>query len=285
MRQLAVISGKGGTGKTTISAALAYHARPAVLADCDVDAADLHLVLQPQLESQEPFHGPQLARIDRDRCDECGLCIEHCRFAAITDDLQVLRDRCEGCGVCELVCPLGAVTMTQRVSGVVRRSTTRLGPLVDAELGIGEEASGLLTTLVRRRASEVAEAEALERIIIDGPPGIGCPAIAATRGTDMVLVVTEPTPSGIHDLQRALAMVRHFAVPVAVAVNKADINPTNTHRILQLCQSASVPVVGVLPYDEAATAAMIAGRTVPEYRADRLAHQIREMWSQLIQIL
>ncbi|MGB8019665.1 MAG: ATP-binding protein [Candidatus Nanopelagicales bacterium] len=285
MKQLAVISGKGGTGKTTVTAAFAALARNAVVADCDVDAADLHLILNPTIEAEQPFHGVRLAQVDQELCTGCGECLEHCRFAAITADFSIVRDRCEGCGVCELVCPAGAIAMVERVSGVAYTSTTRFGPMAHAALGIGEEASGLLTTLVRRNAVDLASRHDRDLVIIDGPPGIGCPAIAAITGVDLVLVVTEPTVSGMHDLDRVLAMVQHFGIPAAVAVNKSDINPENAARILTMCQDRVVPVVGILPYDESVTRAMIEGRTLPESSSTGLAAEVTSMWSRLERML
>ena len=285
MKQLAVISGKGGTGKTTITAAFAALARGAVLADCDVDAADLHLILAPMLESEQAFHGLRLAQVDHARCTECGECLAHCRFGAVTEEFDIVREKCEGCGVCELVCPAGAISMVERVSGVAYLSSTRFGPMAHAALGIGEEASGLLTTLVRRNAVELASRHHRDLVIIDGPPGIGCPVIAAITGVDLVLVVTEPTLSGIHDLTRVLGTATHFGIPAAVAVNKMDINPQNTQRILAMCREARVPVAGVLPYDEAATRAMIAGKALPEFNDIGISVDLQRMWCVVEQML
>jgi MinD superfamily P-loop ATPase len=285
VKQLAVISGKGGTGKTTITAAFASLARWAVLADCDVDAADLHLILDPTIESEQPFHGMRLAQVDHATCSECGECLAHCRFGAVTEEFEIVREKCEGCAVCELVCPTGAISMVDRVSGVAYLSSTRFGPMAHAALGIGEEASGLLTTLVRRNAVELATRHGRDLVIIDGPPGMGCPVIAAITGVDLVLVVTEPTLCGMNDLTRVLGTATHFGIPAAVAVNKMDINPRNTQRILAMCRDARVPVAGVLPYDESATRAMIAGKALPEYTATGISADLQRMWSVLEQML
>lgn len=285
MKQLAVISGKGGTGKTTIVAAFAALARHAVLADCDVDAADLHLILHPTIEREEPFRGLDLASIDKDRCIQCGECLAHCRFGAVTDDFDILRFTCEGCTVCEYVCPTHAISMVERISGMAYVSMTRFGPMSHAALGIGEETSGLLTTLVRTNAREFAARSGRDLIIIDGPPGIGCPVIAAITGVDLVLIVTEPTLSGLHDLTRVLGLVRHFGIPAAVCVNKSDINPDITDSIILQCAAEDVPVVGVLHYDPAATQAMIAGMTLPEYSEAGLSAEAAQLWTELVRML
>jgi MinD superfamily P-loop ATPase len=211
MKQITVISGKGGTGKTTILASLAALVKRAVLVDADVDAADLHLLLKPQVRRREPFVASQVALIDPEKCDPCGKCAEACRFEAIRD-LQVDPISCEGCGVCFHVCPRGAILMKEVQSGEWFISQTRYGPMVHAKLGVAQENSGKLVTLVRKEAQRIAREGGYPLILIDGPPGIGCPVIASLGGVDAVLVVTEPSLSGIHDLERVLGVSRHFQV-------------------------------------------------------------------------
>ncbi len=212
IRQLTVISGKGGTGKTTLVAAFASLATGAVLADCDVDAADLHLIMDPEVVEKSDFFGPRLAEIDPGKCTECGACRERCRFLAVDERFRVVQDRCEGCGVCALVCPAGAVRLVERRSGVALASKSRFGPMAHAELEPGGEASGKLVSAVLQNARELAEREGRRLILVDGPPGTGCPVIASLGGADLALLVTEPTPSGHHDLERVLGVCEHFRV-------------------------------------------------------------------------
>ena len=285
MKQLTIISGKGGTGKTTIAAAYASLAKNAVLADCDVDAADLHLILDPKIEETVEFSGMKLAAKDDEKCVECGLCKEHCRFGAIDEEFDIINERCEGCGVCEYVCPENAIELVERRSGVAYKSMTRFGPMSHAVLNTAEEASGKLVNLVRNHARAMAEANDKNLIIIDGPPGLGCPVISAITGVDLVLIVTEPTLSGIHDLKRILGVALHFNIPSVVCVNKVDINPGNVKKIEAYCKKNKLPVVGKLPYDNVATAAMIAGKTIIEYSSGTLSNKIRESWENIKKIL
>ncbi|MCK4717535.1 MAG: 4Fe-4S binding protein [Thermoplasmata archaeon] len=281
MKQLTVISGKGGTGKTTIVAAFASLAKDAVLADCDVDAPDLHLILKPTVEMTHDFSGMNVARNDKDKCISCGKCLEHCRFNAITHDYDILPHKCEGCGVCEYVCPVGAISLVERKSGAVYRSNTRFGPMVHALLNIGEEASGKLVTVVRNTAEQVARESDKDVIIVDGPPGIGCPVISAITGVDLVLVVTEPTLSGMHDMKRILGVADHFNIPAVVCVNKYDINTDNAEGIEKYCSEREVDVVGKLPYDNAATQAMIAEKTLIEFTDKEIALETRKLWERV----
>ena len=285
MKQLTVISGKGGTGKTSITAAFAAIADNAVLADCDVDAADLHLLLDPMVEEAIDFTGLPVATIDSDRCTSCGRCREHCAFDAIDASLQVMPAACEGCAVCAYICPVDAVEMQPRIAGQAFISSTRFGPMAHARLYAGEEASGKLVTMVREQARDLAEEHDAKMIIIDGPPGIGCPVIAAITGVDLVLVVTEPTLSAIHDLKRVLGVAAHFGVPAVVCINKHDINEVNTDNIISYCQSIGVPVVGRIPYDEAVTKAMVQGKTVVEYDNGATTERIRNLWQRVQQRL
>ena len=229
MKQLTVISGKGGTGKTSITASLAVLAKNVVVADCDVDAPDLHMLLHPQIIEKQPFKGSKLAAIEESKCTKCGLCHKICRFNAISDKLTVDSIGCEGCGVCAMICPVAAITLKERVSGNAYISKIPQGFMSHALLNPGEANSGKLVTLVRQNAKNIAITQKLDVIIIDGSPGIGCPVIASITGVDAALVVTEPTLSGIHDLKRVLGLLNHFKVTPFVCINMYDINPSN-HR-------------------------------------------------------
>lgn len=285
MKQLVVVSGKGGTGKTTVTAALAALAPEPVLSDCDVDAPDLHLLLEPQIESSEEFRGLKVADIDAAACAACDLCIESCRFGAISDDLVVDRAACEGCGTCVLVCPVDAVRLVERVSGEVFESRTRFGHMAHARLKAGEEASGKLVSAVRAKAVLAAEEAGSRLLIIDGPPGVGCPVIAAISGVDLALVVAEPTPSGRQGLKRAVETARHFGIRTCVVVNRADLYIREADAIEEWCRERGVEVLQRLPYDAAATEAMIQAKTVVEYGDGPLAQAIKCLWIELAEIL
>jgi len=279
MKQLTVLSGKGGTGKTTITASLAVLARNAVLADCDVDAPDLHMLLHPEVIKTQEFKGSKLAVIDKTKCDNCGFCREKCRFDAITEAIEVDPVACEGCGVCAAICPADAITMTERVSGYAYISKTRYGFMAHALLSPGESNSGKLVSLVRQNARILSEKEKSDLIIIDGPPGIGCPVIASVTGVDVGLVVTEPTMSGIHDLQRALQLLAHFSVTPLVCVNMYDINKDNTDKILRFCKENSIEVVGRIPFNPKVTEAMVNGKSIMEYAPESdVAKEIENIW-------
>ncbi|MFW5837799.1 MAG: 4Fe-4S binding protein, partial [Desulfovibrionaceae bacterium] len=210
MKQLVIVSGKGGTGKTSVTAALASIGPRKVLADCDVDAADLHIVLSPDVLETTDFVSGETPVLDPEACVQCGACLEHCRFGAITDDFQISKEHCEGCGVCEFVCEAGAIRMVPRTCGVQYLSRTRFGTMAHADLGIGEENSGKLVTNVRNAAAAAAEAEGAQLVLVDGSPGVGCPVIASLTGADACLVVTEPTKSALSDLKRIIQLTRHF---------------------------------------------------------------------------
>ncbi|MGP8320794.1 MAG: ATP-binding protein [Methanosarcinaceae archaeon] len=278
MKQLTIISGKGGTGKTTIAAAFASLAKDAVIADCDVDAADMHLILQPEILETIDFTGLDVASIDELLCIQCGKCRDACRFNAISNDITINIYECEGCGVCEYICPEEAVSMIERKAGDAYISKTRFGPMAHAKLGIGEEASGKLVSFVRNNARKLAEKQDRDLIIIDGPPGIGCAVIASITGVDMVVVVTEPSVSGIHDLERVLGVAGHFNIPAVVCVNKYDINKENTLLIEKYCSENGVDVVGKLPYDETPTRAMLHEMTVVEYSNNDFSTKVNDLW-------
>ena len=281
MKQLTVISGKGGTGKTSITAALASLAKNAVFADCDVDAADLHLILKPNVKKTMGFHGLKIASINKEKCTECKKCYDHCKFNAIDEDVNIIKESCEGCGVCEYVCPVGAVQMVDRDSGFSYISETRFGPMAHAMLKTAEEASGKLVTVVRYNAKTLAEDKKKDLIIIDGPPGIGCPVISSISGVDLVLIVTEPTLSAIHDLERILGVAYHFKIPAVVCINKYDINLNNTKKIERYCKNKNIDIVGKLPYDNIVTEAMIYEKTMVEYSKDNFSNMIIDMWDNI----
>ena len=279
MKQLTILSGKGGTGKTTLTASLAVLARNAVLADCDVDAPDLHMLLHPELIKTQEFKGSKLAAIDKIKCDNCVVCREKCRFEAITEAIEVDPIACEGCGVCAAICPSDAITMIERVSGYAYISKTKYGYMAHALLSPGESNSGKLVTLVRQNARILSEKENSDLIIIDGPPGIGCPVIASLSGVDVSLVITEPTMSGIHDLQRALRLIKHFNVRSLVCVNMYDINKDNTNKILRFCEENGIKVVGRIPFNPKVTEAMVNGKTIIEYAPEsNVAKEIEKIW-------
>jgi MinD superfamily P-loop ATPase len=286
MKQLTVLSGKGGTGKTTLTASFAVLAKKAVLADCDVDAPDLHMLLHPEIIRTQEFRGSKLAIIDDAKCTECGLCREKCRFDAITEDIKVDPIACEGCGVCTVVCPVNAITLTERISGHAYISKTKYGFMAHAMLSPGEANSGKLVTLVRQNAKILAEKENSDLVIIDGSPGIGCPVIASVTGVDIGLVVTEPTMSGIHDLKRALQLLKHFSVTPFVCVNMHDINKDNTERILSFCEENSIEIAGRIPFNPKVTEAMVSGKTIIEYSPESdVAEEIESIWRKTFSFL
>ncbi|HON79215.1 MAG TPA: 4Fe-4S binding protein [Spirochaetota bacterium] len=282
MKQLVVISGKGGTGKTSIVASLAALAGNKVLADCDVDAADLHLILDPDVQFSEEFSGGSIAVLDKDTCIECGKCIEVCRFGAISDKYAVSRTGCEGCSVCARFCPADAITMHEKISGKWFISNTRFGPLIHAKLGIAEDNSGKLVSRVKDEAKKAAEADNLSLMIIDGSPGIGCPVIASIAGASLVLIVTEPTVSGLHDMERVAELTGHFKIRTCVCINKYDLNSDITRKTEEFCNANNIPVVGKIPYDAEITKAQIAAQSIIEYAPENpAAREIMSMWESL----
>ncbi len=282
VKQITLISGKGGTGKTTLTAAFASLASGALIADCDVDAADLHLILLPESTSKEDFYGTKVAFIEENKCSACKACIEKCRFSAISDNFVIDTHACEGCGVCLFMCPGGAIIMKDHKAGEIYRSLTRFGPLAHAQLKIGEETGGKLVSMVRKNASEMAAMHGTDLIIIDGPPGTGCSVIASISGVDLVLIITEPSVSGIHDLERALEVADHFEIEAVVCINKYDINEENTALIEEYCRNKSVRVVGKLPFSNIPTKAMLEGRTVIEYADSFFARLVQDMWYEVV---
>jgi len=277
MKEIVVLSGKGGTGKTSIVACFASLAESKVLADCDVDAADLHLLLKPSIKEDKEFWSGRVAFIDGEKCTECGLCQELCRFGAI-NDFEVDPVSCEGCGLCYQVCPVDAVTMKDSMSGHAFISETKYGYLCHARLGIAQENSGKLVALVRQNAKLIAERENLDYIITDGPPGIGCPVISSLSGANLALLVTEPTLSGIHDLERVIGVCRHFGVRVLVCINKCDINEDNANRIESYCGEERIEVAARISFDNVMTEAIVQGLPVVEYADGKVTQQIKGLW-------
>jgi len=284
MKEVLILSGKGGTGKTSIVGSFAAIAENKVMADCDVDAADLHLLLTPTIRETNDFHSGQVAIIHKDRCIECGLCQELCRFNAIKD-YTVDPVSCEGCGFCFHTCPVQAITMIECKAGEWFISDTRHGPLVHARLGIAQENSGKLVALVRQQAKKLAEKNGLDYIISDGPPGIGCPVISSLSGVSLALIVTEPTLSGIHDMARVLGVCKHFGVPAIVCINKFDLNDKNTIAIYDYCKENEVEVAAMIPFDNAVTEAMVKGVSVVEYSNGRISREIKSLWQHIVRRL
>jgi len=281
VNEITVLSGKGGTGKTSLTASFAVLTQNSVLTDCDVDAPDLHMLVKPEVLETQEFKASRVAVIDEETCIQCEKCEENCRFGAIEKHV-VDPILCEGCGVCAYICPVAAVELEKRVSGVAFISKTKYGPMSHALLNPGEENSGKLVALVRQNAKKVAEKENCEPIINDGPPGIGCPVIASLGGVDMGLIVAEPTMSGIHDMERALGLLNHFKIHSLVCVNKYDINEENTARIVEFCESKGVYVVGKIPFDPIVTEAMVAGKPIVEYAPKiKVSQAIEELWERI----
>ena len=265
MKEITIVSGKGGTGKTSIVASFATLAKKNLLVDADVDAADLHLVMSPTVLYKEDFKGGHKATINQKICTQCGECIERCQYNAISADFIVNSMNCEGCGVCVHYCPVEAIDFPQRTCGEWYISDTPVCPMVHAKLGIAEENSGLLVSLVRKQARILAEKKNIEIIIVDGPPGIGCPVIAAITGADAVLIVTEPTLSGMHDMDRIKDLTSFLNVPALLCVNKYDLNREISDIIVNMAENNNMQFVGSIPYDRDVTYAMVAGKSLIDF--------------------
>jgi len=284
MKQILVISGKGGTGKTTILASFAALAKNPVIADCDVDAPDLHLILKPEIKETREFTGSKTARKDDSKCINCGRCRQVCRFDAVDDKFNIDYTLCEGCGACVFVCPVDALRLQEKISGYSYISETKYGSMAHARLNIGEEASGKLVAVVKENAKRIAEKENKNLLLIDGSPGIGCPVIASLSGVDIALIVTEPTMSGIHDLKRILSVAKHFGAKPAVCINKYDINPSNTEKIEKFCKKEGVEIAGKIPFDPAVTEAMVSEKPVVEFSKGEVSFEIKSIWERLEQL-
>ena len=282
MKELVIISGKGGTGKTSIMAAFAALAKNKVLCDADVDAADLHLITAPRLKERHDFQGGHTAIINQDKCTQCGICQDLCRWNAVSDDFEIDFIECEGCGVCVYLCPENAIDFPLNTCGEWFISDTSFGPMVHARLGIAEENSGKLVSLVRTKAKELADEKKLDLILTDGPPGVGCPVIAAVGGASGVLIITEPTVSGKHDMERVVRLAAHFKVPAMICVNKFDLNYELTREIENYAQEKGLACLGRIPFDPVFTKAMIQAQTVFEYNTGSKAEPaIKQIWHSL----
>ena len=300
MKEILILSGKGGTGKTSITACFCELANNAIAVDCDVDAANLHLVLNPKIETRENFKSGFLAVVDSEKCIACGLCQSLCKFDAITANLlncqapaaqksadeppaaRVDELACEGCGVCADNCPAGAITLIENTIGELYTSQIAGGKMVHAKLGPGGENSGKLVTAVRKRASEIAKQSGAQVVIIDGPPGIGCPVIASAGGVDFAVLVTEPTPSGLHDLKRIAQLMQHFAVPAGIIINKSDLSENYVTQIENFAADNSIRILGAVPYDRNFSAAQRQAKTIIKHApTEQPAREISAIWRKL----
>ncbi|MBN2480462.1 MAG: ATP-binding protein [Bacteroidales bacterium] len=287
--EIVVLSGKGGTGKTSITAAFAALTEKTVFTDCDVDAADLQLVLSPEVYKSESFTSGAKASIEREKCTGCGLCMELCRFDAISvkkEEFIIDEYACEGCGLCAEACPEKAIGIEKFENNRIFFANCRFGPVIYGKLGIAEENSGRLVSQIRQYAKETADTINAEYIITDGPPGIGCPAISSVTGSDLVIAVTEPTLSGWHDLNRLIEMTGRFRTPVYVIINKYDLNEDMSYTIENRLKSEGIQILGKIPYDESMIYALIEGKTICEFMPDGLlTREFEKMWNNLISIV
>ncbi len=284
MFEIVIISGKGGTGKTSLTGALAHLATDTILCDLDVDAPDLPLLLQPAIRQREAFYAGHEAVIDQQACTNCGQCLELCQFAAIRQvdySYQVVPWRCEGCKVCVVLCPAAAIRFPERHCGEWYISSTRSGTLVHAQLRPGAENSGKLVMLLKQQARLLAQAEGASFILADGAPGIGCPVISSLSGANLAVVITEPTPSGRHDLERVVSLTRHFRIATAVILNKADLHLAEAERLAGFCRDQDIPLVARLPFDPRVTQAMVQGRVVTELPDNPFSQALAEAWQQI----
>jgi len=284
MKEILIVSGKGGSGKTSLAACFAQLAGNSVLADCDVDAADLALLLHPEATETRDFFAGVLPKIDPTRCNHCGACVSNCRFHAISFSGKVpviASASCEGCGVCAGVCPAGAIDLKERLCGHLMRSKTRYGTMFHAELLPGAESSGKLVAELRRAAKTEAEANTCQWLIDDGPPGIGCPVISASTGVDYAVIVTEPTVSGVHDMRRLAVLLEQFEIPFALVINKADLNLSAVAELKKFCAEHPIPLLGEIPFDTAFPEMLCQGKTVLERPDSNAAQMIKKIWNNL----
>jgi len=291
MKQIVILSGKGGTGKTTVAAALVHLASqevPIVFADADVDAANLELVLDPTVQETHDFASGKLAVVDPELCTSCDICAQVCRYDAVAPTREPAKSHyvvdpiaCEGCAACFYQCPVEAIRLEVPVAGQWFRSNTRFGPLFHARLFAGQENSGKLVTMVKQQGRLRALDEGREFLIVDGPPGIGCPVISASAGADLALLVVEPTVSGVHDLERVLATTNHFGIPALVVINKTDVNPKRADEIAAFCQAQGIEVAGRIPYDDVVTEAMVQGLPVTAFKDGAVTAELKHVWRRM----
>jgi MinD superfamily P-loop ATPase len=283
MRELVILSGKGGTGKTSLTAAFASFSTNMIMCDADVDAADLHLLMAPDIKQKSDFQGGNEAIINPEKCTQCGLCITLCRFDAVKETFEIDLIECEGCGVCYDLCPEQAIDFPVKTCGQWYVSDTRFGPMVHARLGIAQENSGRLVALVRQEARKIAQKKHIDLILTDGPPGVGCPVIASMGQASAVLIVAEPTVSGIHDLARMAQLAAHFKMPVMVCVNKHDLNPDQTQAIKDLAKENNITFVGQIPFDKNFTESMIQGKNIIETDKNSQASLVvKKIWENVM---
>ena len=284
MKEIVIKSGKGGTGKTSIVAAFASLAENKVLCDADVDAADLHLIMNPEIKERHDFESGHTAIINQDKCTECGICRDLCRWDAISADFVVDSIECEGCGVCYYFCPEEAIDFPLNTCGEWYLSDTRFGPMAHARLGIAEENSGKLVSLIRQEGKKLAEEKNLDLLLTDGPPGIGCPVIASLGGAAAVLIVSEPTVSGRHDMERVAELAAFFKIPTMLCVNKFDLNPDQGKAIEAFAREKNISVIGRVPFDPAFTKAMVQGKTIVEFDGrSEGCEAVKNIWKSLAQ--
>lgn len=288
MKKILVISGKGGTGKTILTASFAAISERKVIADCDVDAANLHILLRPEIKKREAYMGGNEATIDQEKCTKCGRCLEICRFEAVEDiEVEGIKSfvidplSCEGCGACVYGCPVEAIGLQEQQNGEWFISDTSYGSFVFAKLGIAAENSGKLVFKVKEEADKIANKEESDYIILDGPPGIGCPVISALSGVDIAVVVTEPTLSGMSDVERVIKVAEHFGVESKVVINKYDINIENSKKIEEICQEKGIEIVGHIPFSENVPKSIVAGIPYVEFADDIVSYTIKEIWSKI----
>lgn len=284
MKQILIISGKGGTGKTVITASLAVLAQNKVMVDADVDAANLYLLLHPKIKEKNKYIGSNSASIDANKCIGCGKCEQVCRFSAIVNKDKVFNIdglSCEGCGACVVVCPENAITLQEEETGEWFVSDTKYGSFVHAKLAVAQENSGKLVSVIREKAKDIAVESNAEYIIIDGPPGIGCPVIASLSGVDMAVIVTEPSLSGIHDMERVVGVARHFGVDTKVIINKYDINIENTESINKFCKEKNIEVLGQLPFSDIVSQSIVQGIPIVEFCDEEITKNIKNLWEKI----
>ena len=284
MEEIAIVSGKGGAGKTSIVGGIISILKDIVIADCDVDAPDMYIILSPEIEKQIEFYGGRFPVLDQDKCINCGICGEKCRFDAvhtIGDETKINYYRCDGCGVCSRICPVNAIKMESQVQGYWYISNTRYGKLIHAKLGIAQENSGKLVNFVRAGAKDRAREENAKYIIIDGPPGVGCPAISSLTGVNKAIIVVEPTLSGIHDAKRILQVIRGFKIKTGIIINKSDINQEMAQKVKNFSIAEKLPILGEIPYDKSFTEAIIQKKTIVEYNRDNFYSLFSNIWKSI----